>query len=76
MVNALGGSTGAELVRAADGALYVRKRGSSPAHLEEECFADALYQGQGVAVPDFRLYRDAGGQPTYKLSRYLPDARA
>lgn len=76
VVNALGGSTGAELVRAADGALYVRKRGSSPAHLEEECFADALYQGQGVAVPDFRLYRDAGGQPTYKLSRYLPDARS
>jgi len=72
----LGGSTGAELVRGPDGALYVRKRGSSPAHLEEECYADALYQSQGVAVPDFRLYRDAEGQPAYKLSRFLEGARS
>lgn len=76
VVSELGGSTGAQLVRGSDGALYVRKRGSSPSHLEEECFADALYQGQGVAVPDFRLYRDEAGQPAYKLSRYLDGARS
>lgn len=71
VVRQLGGSTGAELVRGPDGALYVRKRGNSPGHLEEEATADALYQRLGVPVPDFRVYRDDNNKAKYKLSRYI-----
>jgi hypothetical protein len=71
VVRQLGGSTGAELVRAADGALYVRKRGANPGHLEEEATADAAYQALGVPVPDFLLYRGANGDARTKLSRFI-----
>lgn len=72
LVRALGGSTGAELVEDAKGNRFVRKRGASPEHLQEECTADALYRQLGVNVPAFRLYQtDAGA---VKLSRFLEGA--
>ena len=43
IVRKLGGSTGAELVQAPDGRLYVRKRGNSSEHVTEEAYADAAY---------------------------------
>ena len=65
----LGGSTGAELVQAADGKLYVRKRGNSADHVREEAHADAAYQAAGVNVPRFRLYETDGGP--VKLAEYI-----
>jgi hypothetical protein len=72
VVRHLGGSTGAELVRDPEtGALYVRKRGSSPEHLRSECATDAAYQALGVRVPEFQLYETGTGP--VKLSAYIPD---
>ncbi|MFZ4764429.1 MAG: phage minor head protein [Roseimicrobium sp.] len=69
LVRKLGGSTGAELVQAEDGALYVRKRGDSPDHIREEDHADSVYRALGVAVPESRLYDSPQG-PT-KLARHI-----
>jgi hypothetical protein len=72
VVRHLGGSTGAELVRDPEtGALYVRKRGSSPEHLRSECATDAAYRALGVKVPEFQLYETGTGP--VKLSAYIPD---
>lgn len=68
VVKALGGSTGAELVKDKQGNLWVRKRGNSAAHLREEAIADQLYRALGVATPDSRLYDRPGGP--VKLSRF------
>lgn len=69
LVRRLGGSTGAELVQAADGKLYVRKRGNSPEHILEEAYADAAYLAAGASVPRFRLYQTAGGP--VKLAEFI-----
>lgn len=69
-VRDLGGSTGAELVRDAQGRLYVRKRGASADHLREEMLADSLYREAGVNVPKFREYTDADGRPV-KLAQFV-----
>lgn len=72
-VSSLGGSTGAELVRDPEtGVRYVRKKGASPEHLREECYADAAYRALGVNVPEFKLYEGPGGKPV-KLSVYLDE---
>jgi hypothetical protein len=68
VVRTLGGSTGAELVRDADGRLFVRKRGKNAGHLREEAHADAAYRALGVAVPRSRLYEGKGGP--VKLSEF------
>lgn len=68
VVKKLGGSTGAELVRAADGRLFVRKRGATPEHLRSEYYADAAYRAAGVRVPLARLYETASGP--VKLAEY------
>jgi len=73
-VRGLGGSTGAELVRdPMDGALYVRKRGNSQAHLMEEVYADRAYKALGINVPDLHLYDDPSGK--VKLSRFIDGAK-
>jgi hypothetical protein len=69
VVRQLGGSTGAELVKDAEGNLFVRKRGSSADHLREECFADGAYQALGVRVPEFRLYETKRGP--VKLAKFV-----
>lgn len=69
LVKKLGGTTGAELVKDADGNLYVRKRGATPEHLREEVATDALYQAMGVNVPAMRLYETPTGP--VKLSRFI-----
>jgi hypothetical protein len=68
VVKKLGGSTGAELVRDADGRLFVRKVGKNPGHLREEAIADDAYRALGVAVPRSKLYETAGGP--VKLSEF------
>jgi hypothetical protein len=68
-VRALGGSTGAELVRdPRSGRLYVRKEGNSPEHVREEFTADQLYRAAGVPVPAARLYD--GAKPV-KLAEFV-----
>ena len=67
VVKQLGGSTGAELVRDADGKLWVRKRGKNAGHLREEFHADEAYRALGVPVPRSRLYE---GAVPVKLSEY------
>lgn len=69
VVKQLGGSTGAELVKDAEGNLFVRKRGNSAAHVREEILADELYRALGVDVPEARLYEAPGGP--VKLARFL-----
>jgi hypothetical protein len=69
-VKGLGGSTGAELVRDANGNLYVRKKGNSPEHLREECLSDDAYKALGCNVPDYRLYGKDTATPV-KLSRFI-----
>lgn len=70
VVQSLGGSTGAQLIESPQtGLLYVRKSGSSPAHLREEYATDASYRALGVATPDSRLYDTPQGP--VKLSAYI-----
>lgn len=68
-VRALGGSTGAELVRdPKSGRQFVLKRGNSPAHVREEFAADQLYRALGVPVPDARIYE---GKSPVKLAEFI-----
>jgi SPP1 gp7 family putative phage head morphogenesis protein len=70
VVRALGGSTGAELVRdPASGRLYVRKRGASPEHLREEALADGLYSALGVPVPPSKIFETEKGP--VKLAEFV-----
>lgn len=71
VVQGLGGSTGAQLVRdPATDALFIRKTGANEGHLAEEMAADAIYQALGVNVPEFQEYRNSRGQ-LVKLSRFI-----
>jgi SPP1 gp7 family putative phage head morphogenesis protein len=69
-VKDLGGSTGATLVKDADGVLYVMKRGSNPEHLLAEMEADTFYRAAGVNVPEFQKYIDADGKPV-KIAKFV-----
>ena len=66
---ALGGSTGAQLVKDGNGKFYVRKTGESRDHIIEEAAADAAYQAAGANVPTFHLYEKGG--KLYKLAEYI-----
>lgn len=69
-VKALGGSTGARLVKdPATGRLYVYKKGASAEHVRSEAWADTCYHAMGVPVPRMKLY-DQKGAPV-KLSEYI-----
>lgn len=57
-LGAAGGSTGARIVQDAAGRKYVRKAGTSEAHLREESAALEAYRAAGVPVPETRLYTD------------------
>ena len=70
LVRRLGGSTGAELVKDSRGKLYVRKRGASPEHVQEEVYSDSAYQALGVRVPAMKLYTGSDGKPI-KLAEYI-----
>lgn len=70
LVKRLGGSTGAELVKDSRGKLYVRKRGASPEHVQEEVYSDSAYQALGVRVPAMKLYTGSDGKPI-KLAEYI-----
>jgi len=69
-VKALGGSTGAKLVRdPKTGKQYVLKIGKSSEHIKEESQADNLYKAMGANVPNHRLYNQNG--KTYKLAEHI-----
>lgn len=69
-VKQLGGSTGAVLVKDPDtGQLYVKKRGQSGAHLENEFMAEEAYRVAGVPMADSKMYTDGIG--LYKLHKYI-----
>lgn len=72
-VRSLGGSTGAQLMRDAQGREFVVKRGASPEHLREESVADQLYQAMGVNVPKHAVYETPGGP--VKVSEYMPNTK-
>jgi hypothetical protein len=67
----LGGSTGAVLVKDKNtDILYVMKKGSSPAHIEEEFLANQIYDTLGVIVPRVSLYNE-GTNDAFMLSEYM-----
>ena len=68
-VGSLGGSTGAEKVVDSRGNSYVLKYGNSPGHLQDEVYADTLYQMAGLEVPEFEVIDTPKGKA--KLSRFL-----
>jgi hypothetical protein len=74
VVQPLGGSTGAELVRDARGQLWVRKYGKTPEQVLHEHLAHELYRAVGIPAPASRVYLDAHGRP-YLLSEYFADGR-
>ena len=74
VISRLGGSTGAELVEAADGTRYVRKSGNNEGHIRSECYADAFYRAAGADVPEFKLYETKDGP--VKLSRYFEGTKS
>lgn len=57
----LGGSTGAKLMRAPDGQLYVVKKGmdGKKEHAEEEYWSNVLYNMFGADVPEHKMIGDA-----------------
>jgi ADP-ribosyltransferase exoenzyme len=67
-VRALGGSTGAKLVKGPDGRLYVAKSGANQGHLREEATADELYRKMGLDVPRSKIYERPDGP--LKLSEF------
>lgn len=70
IVKALGGSTGAQLVRdPVTGKQYVLKRGASPDHLREEYHADQAYAALGVPVPKAQLFETKDGP--VKLAEFI-----
>ena len=71
-VRGLGGTTGAELHKDSDGALYVVKRGAKPDHVREESMADDIYRALGVRVPDGTLHETASGP--VKVTRFEASA--
>lgn len=68
-VKDLGGTTGAELWKTADGRRFVVKRGNSAEHLAEEFAADELYRAMGVPVPPARLIQTPEGP--VKIAQFI-----
>ena len=69
----IGGSTGAKLVKDANGNHFIMKYGNSAEHIVNEAHADAFYQAAGAKVPGFKLYTDDNGKPV-KLASEIKDA--
>lgn len=70
----IGGTTGAKMVKDANGNHYIMKYGASPEHITNEAHSDAFYQAAGVKVPGFKLYEDENGTPV-KLATALKDTK-
>lgn len=71
-VKQLPGSTGAKLMKDANGNEFVVKKGNSPDHVKEEFAADRLYEVMGFDVPAGKMY-DENGVPI-KVTAYLKDS--
>lgn len=77
VIKELGGSTGAQLVQAANGKKFVKKKGgpqfgTAKEHITEETMADNAYRAMGVLVPAAKLYNTPSGP--VKLAEYLDGA--
>lgn len=81
VVKALGGSTGAQLVKDVSGNEYVMKTvntaknsSSNAGHVRSEYMANMLYNILGQRTPDYELYDADTDKPTL-LSRFIPGTR-
>lgn len=77
IVKAVGGSTGAQLVKDAQGNQYIMKRATKvPAeHVRSEYIANMLYNILGQKTPDFELYDSDSDKDITMLSRFIPGTR-
>lgn len=77
VVKAVGGSTGAQLVKDASGNEYIMKKASKvPAeHVRSEYISNMLYNILGLKTPDFELYDANSDADITMLSRFIPGTR-
>ena len=77
VVKAVGGSTGAQLVKDASGNEYIMKKASKvPAeHVRSEYISNMLYNILGLKTPDFELYDANSDTDITMLSRFIPGTK-
>lgn len=77
VVKAVGGSTGAQLVKDANNNEYIMKRATKvPAdHVRSEYMSNMLYNILGQKTPDFELYDADDDAKITMLSRFIPGTR-
>lgn len=79
VIQAAGGSTGAQIVEDVNGNRYIMKRGDASSntnnsHIKNEYLANQLYDALGMKVPEFELYDDNG--TAVLLSKFIPGTKA
>lgn len=77
VVKAVGGSTGAQLVKDVSGNEYIMKKATKvPAeHVRSEYISNMLYNILGQKTPDFELYNADSDSDITMLSRFIPGTR-
>lgn len=77
VVKAVGGSTGAQLVKDVSGNEYIMKKATKvPAdHVRSEYMSNMLYNILGLKTPDFELYDADSDTDVTMLSRFIPGTR-
>lgn len=77
VVKAVGGSTGAQLVKDVNGNEYIMKKATKvPAdHVRSEYISNMLYNILGQRTPDFELYNADSDTDITMLSRFIPGTR-
>ena len=77
VVKAVGGSTGAQLVKDVSGNEYIMKKATKvPAeHVRSEYLSNMLYNILGQKTPDFELYDADSDSDITMLSRFVPGTR-
>lgn len=77
VVKAVGGSTGAQLVKDVSGNEYIMKKATKvPAdHVRFEYMSNMLYNIFGLKTPDFELYDADSDTDVTMLSRFIPGTR-
>ena len=77
VVKAVGGSTGAQLVKDVNGNEYIMKKATKvPAdHVRSEYISNMLYNILGLKTPDFELYNADSDTDITMLSKFIPGTR-
>lgn len=77
VVKAVGGSTGAKLVKDVNGNEYIMKKATKvPAdHVRSEYISNMLYNILGLKTPDFELYDADSDTDITMLSKFIPGTR-